>query len=127
MPEELRPVFREAKRLWRVRLIIRGSMLATPDGDELRRLADQAVTTGKAYRAKWAVINRWRNTGMVIRTDLPKPLPLAKLFKKRDSLRVSLSQYRNGHRRATPEKIAAKESELQEILTLIENAAVHAE
>lgn len=121
LPEELRPLRRSLDRLWREKLLLKGSLSSLPNGMELRTAAEHITALGRSLRAGWEVIERWRTHGVILRTDQPAPVPVHKLIGRRDSLRVQISRMKNGKQNSTPEALARKEAELADIINLLKH------
>jgi hypothetical protein len=121
LPMELRPLRRRLDRLWREKTLLRGSLLSLPNGPQLKATASKVKALGKEIRAGWVVIERWRTHGIIIDMDKAPALDLVALHKKRDSLRVQLSNYKHGKRKYTPDEVAAKQAALDDVIKLIEH------
>jgi hypothetical protein len=119
LPQELRPLRKALDRMWREKLMLKGSLRHLPNGIDLRHTAEKIVDLGKSIRAGWEVIERWRTHGVILRTDKPAPVPAHKLVGRRDSLRVQISRMKSGKQKSTPETLARKEAELADIMKLL--------
>lgn len=121
LPVELRPLRKALDRMWREKILLKGSLPSLPNGMDLRNTAEQIVELGKKIRAGWEVIERWRTHGVVLRTDQAAPVPVHQLVGRRDSLRVQISRMKSGKQKSTPETLARKEAELADILKLLKH------
>lgn len=121
LPEELRPLRRNLTEKHKQRLVLRGMLIKTVDGMELRELAESIEEISKAIRDGWRRIELWRTTGTVMlqRTALPD---LAEAQVERQRIRTWISQRKSGGRRYTPQQMEAKTARLAELDKLIADA-----
>lgn len=122
LPEPLRPLRRKLTELHKQRLVLRGMLIKTPDGSELRELAENIVEISNEIRDGWRRIELWRATGTVMlqRSSLPD---LAEAQQERQRIRTWISQRRSGGRTCTPDQMQSKLARLAELDKLIHDAA----
>lgn len=122
LPEKLRPRRRELVQWHNELKFLRGRLLATPNGMELRELADRIVSLRKKITAGWLVIETWRATGDV--TLDPDPASdHAALIKERLAIRVRLSEHKHGKRVLNEAVLADKTQRLAAIDLILNGPA----
>lgn len=126
LPQQLHPLRRELTSKWREKTFLRGTLVNMPDGMELKQTAATVARLGREIKAGWRIIEHWRQTGNIVKVDeRVVPNDPVTLMKRKSRLEVWLSQHRPSQRKpiptrnATPEAIAAKEKELEEVKRLI--------
>lgn len=128
LPADLRPLRRQLTELWREYAFLRGTLVNLPAGMDLRSTAGKVIHLRAQMRKGWRIIEHWRQTGHVVNvSEEVKPNDPVSLMKRRKAIEVWLSQ-RNPNapkpRFSSPEAIAAKRKELEEIKQLLREYTV---
>jgi hypothetical protein len=128
LPLELRQLRRDLTKAHKELTFLRGLMVKTPDGSELRAIADKVIGLDDFNIRGWRQIEYWRETGNLYHEpdQPPKPtaeeLDKANAMKRRQAIRTWLSQRKStakNPRPFTPEQMAAKTAELEQLDRLL--------
>lgn len=120
LPASMRPLRKQARDLHRHLVHLRATMLAMPDGMELRHTAEKIVSLRKQLNSVWRCIEEWRVTGIpVFPHEAKAEAGQNDLVRELNSLNVQLSKAKHGKSKAPADKVAAWEARKAAIKTML--------
>lgn len=125
LPPQLQPLRRDLKQWHQEMLILRGMMMKTPDGQELRGIAEQVVELHERIRNGWRVIEYYRATGQVMGATPERKVDVVDLTRELRALGVWLSQRKTGARKSSPEQIDQRKARKVVVEQLLKDASAH--
>lgn len=120
LPLPLQPLRRQLRDMHRHMVFLRGTLLGTPDGMDLRHVAERIADLRRRINKGWRSIEEWRETGVVaLPEEGTRPTGHNDLVRELNSLNVQLSKAKHGKSKAGPDKVAAWEARKEAIKSIL--------